>query len=65
MAISHELSSEIAAALLATKDKTPRELEELRKVLLIINSTLQRLTDDARVERIKSHLTVRKLAAGR
>ena len=65
MAISHEISSKIAAALLATKDKTPRELEELRKVLLIINSTLQRLTDDARVERIKSHLTVRKLAAGR
>ncbi len=65
MAISHELSSEIAAALLAARDKTPRELEELQAILLIIHSTLQRLTEDARVERIRSHLDVKRLAAGR
>lgn len=65
MAISHELSSEIAAALLAAKDKTPHELQELKKVLLIIHSTLQQLTEDARLERIRSHLHVKKLAAGR
>lgn len=63
MAISHELSSEIAAALLAAEDKTPRELEDLKAILLVIHATLQRLTEDARMARIKSHLAVRKLAA--
>ena len=48
MAISHELSSEIATALLAAKDRSPRELEDLKAVLLLIHSTLQRLTADER-----------------
>ena len=65
MAISHELSSEIAAALIAAKDKTPREREDLKATLLIIHSTLQRLTENARVERLKSHLNVKKVGAGR
>ena len=64
MAISHELSSEIATALLATKDRSPRELEDLKKILLVIHSTLQRLTDDERVAHFKSHPGVKKLAAG-
>ena len=64
MAISHELSSEIATALLATKDRSPRELEDLKKVLLTIHSTLQRLTDDERAAHFKSHPRVKKLAAG-
>ncbi len=46
MPISHELSGEIAAALLADKDRTPRELEELKETLLLVHSTLQKLTDD-------------------
>lgn len=65
MAISHELSSEIAAALLAAKNRSPRELEDLKEVLLIIHSTLQRLTVDARSQRLKSHTTVRQAAVGR
>jgi hypothetical protein len=65
MAISHELSSEIAAALLAAKDRSPRELEDLKEVLLIIHSTLQRLTDNARTERLKSHTAIKQAAAGR
>ncbi len=43
MAISHELSSEIVAALLATKARSKRELEDLRETLLTIHATLQRL----------------------
>ncbi len=65
MAISHELSSEIAAALLAAKDRSPRERQDLKEVLLIIHSTLQRLTETARIERLKSHATIRHAAAGR
>lgn len=65
MAISHELSSEIAAALLAAKERSPRELEDLKEVLLIIHSTLQRLTETARIERFKSHAATKRAAASR
>jgi hypothetical protein len=65
MAISHELSSDIATALLAVKDKSPRERKDLKEIILTIHSTLQRLTDDARVARLKSHSTALKRAAGR
>jgi hypothetical protein len=65
MAISHELSSEIAAALLAAKDRSPREREDLKEVLLIIHSTLQRLTETARMERFKSHAAIKQAAVGR
>jgi hypothetical protein len=64
MAISHELSSEIATALLAAKDRSPRELEELKEILLIIHATLQRLSEDARVGQLKSQSAVKKAAAG-
>jgi hypothetical protein len=63
MAISHELSSEIATALLAGKDRSPREREDLKKILLIIHSTLQRLTEDERVAHFKSHPPVKRFAA--
>jgi uncharacterized membrane protein len=64
MAISHELSSEIAAALLAAKDRSPREREDLKQILLIIHSTLQRLTEAARTERFKAHAAIKQAAAG-
>jgi hypothetical protein len=62
MAISHELSSEIATALLSAKGRSPRELKDLKEIILVIHSTLQRLTDDARLARLKSHAM--KRAAG-
>ena len=64
MAISHELSSEIATALLAAKDRSPRELADLKEVLLRIHSTLQRLTDEARLRRLKPQ-AAKQVAAGR
>jgi hypothetical protein len=67
MTISNELSSEIATALLAAKNKTPRELEELKEILLTIHSTLQRLTDENGATRLESSpqaQIARKLAAG-
>jgi len=68
MAISHELSSEIAAALFAAKDRSPRELKDLKEILLVIHSTLQRLSDDAhlaRVERLNSQFAPEQIAKGR
>jgi hypothetical protein len=52
MAISHELSSEIAAALLAAKERSPRELNDLKEVVFEIHSTLEQLTREARKARV-------------
>lgn len=52
MAISHELSSEIATALLAAKERSPRELNDLKEVVFKIHSTLEQLTRDARMDRV-------------
>lgn len=48
MAISHELSSEIAAALFAAKVRSPRELDDLKEIVLEIHTSLERLGDEAR-----------------
>ena len=51
MAISHELSSEIAAALFSAKERSPGELNDLKEILFKIHSTLQQLTDKDRAAR--------------
>ena len=50
MAISNELSSEIAAAILANKN-SPQELRRLKDVVLEVHSTLQQLSAEARARR--------------
>jgi predicted transcriptional regulator len=52
MAISNELSSEIAAALLVEK-KTPQELKQLKDVILQVHSTLQKMSAEVRAKRLK------------
>ena len=52
MAISNELSSEIAAAILVEK-KTPQELKQLKDVILQVHSTLQKMSADERATRLK------------
>jgi len=51
MAISNELSSEIAAALLANQN-SPQDLMKLKQVLLEIHSTLQKMAEDAHPSRL-------------
>ena len=53
MAISNELSSEIAAAILAEK-KTPQELRQLKDVILRVHSALQEMSEEARETRWKA-----------
>ena len=51
MAISHEISSEIAAALITLRNssnKSPHELQELKEMLLQIHSTLEELQQQGR-----------------
>lgn len=47
MSVAHELSSEIATAILARKEET-RKLEELKEVVLRVHSVLQKLTAQCR-----------------
>ena len=47
MAISHELSSEIATALFTAKERSQGELHELKEMVFQIHSTLEQLGDKA------------------
>jgi len=53
MAISHELSSDIATAILSSKKRTPGELNDLKKIVLQVHSTLQQMTEKERTARHK------------
>jgi predicted transcriptional regulator len=52
MAISNELSSEIAAAILVEK-KTPQQLKQLKDVILQVHSALQKMSAEERAKRLK------------
>lgn len=56
MAISHELSSEIATALLTDRERSPGELDDLKAMLLQIHSTLEGLSEKRRVDETASEL---------
>jgi hypothetical protein len=53
MAISHELSSDIATAILSAKKRTPSELNDLKKIVLQVHSILQQMTEEERAARRK------------
>ena len=55
MPISHELSSEIATALFTGREKSPRELNDLKKMVLEIHSTLEGLTEKRHEKPAKTH----------
>ena len=55
MAISNELSSDIAAALLV-ENKSPQELRRLKDVILKVHSELQKMSAEERANRINAHL---------
>ena len=52
MAISNELSSEIAAAILA-EQKTPRDADKLKDIILRVHCALQEMSEEARARRYK------------
>ena len=52
MAISNELSSEIAAAILA-EQKTPRDPNQLKDIILRVHCALQEMSEEARARRYK------------
>lgn len=52
MAISNELSSDVAVAIL-NKNKSPQELQELKEVILQVHSALQEMSEETRSDRLK------------
>lgn len=51
MAISNELSSEIASAILA-EGKSPQEREQLKEVILKVHTALQEMSETHRARRL-------------
>jgi hypothetical protein len=64
MAISNELSSDIAVALLA-ENKSPQELRRLKDVILKVHSALQKMSADERGNRLKQSMKTTRPAAER
>lgn len=52
MAISNELSSDVAVAILANK-KSPHELKQLKEIILEVHSALQKMSEETRDYRFK------------
>lgn len=52
MSVAHELSSEIAAAILARRGET-QKLNELKEVVLRVHSALQKLTAEREQDRYR------------
>lgn len=59
MSVAHELSSEIAAAILARKEET-HKLKELKEVVLRVHNVLQKLTVQCREQNRSRCLAKRK-----
>jgi predicted transcriptional regulator len=55
MAISNELSSDVAAAIL-TEKKSPQELKKLKDIILQVHSALQKMSEDTRADRFRKRL---------
>jgi predicted transcriptional regulator len=58
--ISNELSSEIAAAVLAA-EKSPQELKQLKDVILQVHIVLQKMSEEARARHLKVKLMAARL----
>jgi hypothetical protein len=59
MAISNELSSDIAVAILANK-KSPQELKRLKDIILQVHTTLQEMSEETRAYRFKARVMTSK-----
>ena len=53
MAISNELSSDVAVAILAKK-QSPQELKKLKDIILEVHSALQKMSEETRDYRVKN-----------
>ncbi len=54
MSIQNELSSDVAVALLAGKDRDPQKLDDLKKVVLKVHSILQEASKNVSSKRVRA-----------
>jgi predicted transcriptional regulator len=54
MAISNELSSDVAVALL--ENKSPQERKQLKDIILQVHSVLQKMSEETRADRFNRQL---------
>ena len=52
MAISNELSSDVAIAILE-KNRSPQELKQLKDIILQVHSVLQKMSEATQADRLK------------
>jgi len=64
MALSNELSSEIAEALLLRSNKSPRELKAMQEVIMRVHLALKQLNDAASRDERARDKSERSSAAG-
>jgi predicted transcriptional regulator len=55
MAISNELSSDVAVALLE-QNKSPQERKQLKEIILQVHSALQKMSEETRADRFNRQL---------
>jgi len=55
MAISNELSSDVAVALLE-QNKSPQERKQLKDIILQVHSALQKMSEETRADRFNRQL---------
>jgi hypothetical protein len=55
MAISNELSSDVAVAILGTKH-SPQELRQLKDIILQVHAALQKMSEETRAYGLKRRL---------
>lgn len=61
MSVAHELSCEIATAILACQEKTPK-LKELKEIVVQVHNVLQQLTVQCREQNQSRRLAKRSSA---
>ncbi|HKU74637.1 MAG TPA: hypothetical protein VJR02_11995 [Pyrinomonadaceae bacterium] len=64
MAISNELSSDVAVALLAEK-KSPQELNKLKDIILEVHTALQKMSEETRTFRFRKKTPEGKVTKAR
>jgi hypothetical protein len=62
MSIQHELSSDIAVALLTGEKREPKELNDLKEVVLRIHAVLHQLTTESQTRRSFSRALAKRIS---
>lgn len=57
MTVANELSSDIASAILAANERSPRPLNELKEIVLKVHTTLREMAEKDRLSSVATEVT--------